>query len=155
MFTKRDLLSSAVGMVLSPLLLIGLAYAVGGKAILAPLNLAVDEMLQSMRQNASPSRDLPATSPPTSSKGGVGDAAMVQAELPQAVSDGNEGMEMTVRGNRLSLYSCPAVDCQTIEVLSAGSRVTLLGKRLADGETEWSHVQFGSRQGWMTRHELE
>jgi hypothetical protein len=139
MLTKRDLLSSLAGLALGPVLLLGVAYLVGGKEVLAPLNEAADRMLDWIQ------RERQLTDPATGTI----------SPIPEAVADHSAGMTMSVRTSTLPLLFCPRKDCPTVALIPAGGKVRMLGKRAADRGTEWSHVRFERQEGWVARHELE
>jgi len=139
MLTKRDLLSSLAGLALGPVLLLGVAYLVGGKEVLAPLNEAADRMLDWIQ------RERQLTDP----------AAGSISPIPEAVADHSAGRTMSVRTPNLPLLFCPRKDCPTVALVPAGGKVRMLGKRAADRGTEWSHVRFERQVGWVARHELE
>ena len=139
MLTKRDLLSSLAGFVFGPILLLGIAYLIGGKEVLAPLNEAADRMLDWIQ------RERQLTDPTTGSI----------SPIPEAIADHSAGMTMSVRGANLPLLVCPRKDCPTMALIPARGKVRMLGKRAADRGTEWSHVRFERQEGWVARHELE
>ena len=149
MLTKRDLLSSLAGMVLGPILLLGIAYLVGGKEILAPLNEAADRMLEWIQRDrkqpdqaidsASPDADDQASSPPD----------------PESLPDESAGMMMSATIANLPLLACPGKECARIASIPAGGKVLMLGQRAGEGSTEWSQVEFDRHQGWVPRQDLE
>ena len=139
MLTKRDLLSSLAGLLVGPILLLGLAYLVGGKGLLSPLNQAVDGMLAWIEREKQAS---------TKTTGSI-------SPLPEEFPDRSKGMTMTARVDQLPVFACPRKDCPVIASIPSGGKVQMLGKRAAGGETEWSHVQFERQRGWVVRHDLE
>jgi len=149
MLTKRDLLSSLAGMVVGPILLLGVACLVGGKEILAPLNQAADQMLEWIQ------RERRAPSPSTSSAAPVVPDQRSSLPAQEPVSDGSLGMTMSTKVANLQLLACPRTDCAAIASIPAGGKVRLLGNRAGDGATEWSQIRFERQEGGVARHELE
>ena len=91
MLTKRDLLSSLAGLLVGPILLLGLAYLVGGKGLLSPLNQAVDGMLAWIEREKQAS---------TKTTGSI-------SPLPEEFPDRSKGMTMTARVDQLPVFACP------------------------------------------------
>lgn len=149
MLTKRDLLSSLAGMVLGPILLLGIAYLVGGKEILAPLNEAADRMLEWIqRDRKQPDQAIDSASPDAD------DQASSPLD-PESLPDESAGMMMSATIANLPLLACPGKECARIASIPAGGKVRMLGQRAGEGSMEWSHVQFDRHQGWVPRQDLE
>ena len=149
MLTKRDLLASLAGTVAGPILLLGLAYFVGGKEILGPLNQAADQMLEWIH------RERKAPPQPTGSAAPV--VADQRSTLPpqEPVPDGSADVTMWTKVMNLQLLACPRTECATIASIPVGEKVLMLGNRAGDGATEWSQIRFERHEGWVARHDLE
>ena len=149
MLTKRDLLASLAGMAGGPILLLGLAYLVGGKEILAPLNQAADQMLEWIkREKHTPSSSTPSAPP-------VLDDQRSPLTPQETAPHGSAGMTMSTKVTTLHLLACPRTDCATIASIPEGENVVMLGNRAGNGATEWARVRFERHEGWVARHDLE